>query len=186
MPIIQKLAMPSVLLFSLACLPGAVIAADPATQKKAAPAAPTPQGADAAKLQRGKYLLKIAGCNDCHTPGYMPAAGKVDEKLWLTGDSFGWRGPWGTTYASNLRQYFEKITEDQWLKNARSLATRPPMPWFAVREMADEDLRAIYAYTKSLGPGGGPAPAYVPPDKEPKPPYALFPSPPPLATPAKK
>jgi len=158
-------------------LNGTAIAADPAAPpQKAAPAA---KGADTTKLQRGKYLVKIAGCNDCHTPGYLMLAGKVDEKLWLTGDSFGWRGPWGTTYAANLRQYFGKITEEQWVKIARSIETRPPMPWFTVREMAEDDLRAIYVYAKSLGPAGGPAPASVPADQDPKPPYALFPSPPP-------
>ena len=160
--------------WSLAMLvPGAAQAADATTGKKAA------KSGSSAKLERGKYLVKIAGCNDCHTAGYMPSFGKVDEKLWLMGDAFGWRGPWGTTYASNLRLFFDKISEDQWVKIARVLETRPPMPWFAVREMAEQDLRAIHAYVKSLGPAGGPAPAYVPPDKEPKPPYAQFPSPPP-------
>jgi len=58
------------------------------------------------------------------------------------------------------------------------LRARPPMPWFDVNEMKAEDLRALYQYIRSLGPGGGPAPAYVPPGKEPDTPYALFPSPP--------
>ena len=53
--------------------------------------------ADAASLERGRYIAQIAGCNDCHTPGYALSGGKVPEKAWLTGDSFGWRGPWGTT-----------------------------------------------------------------------------------------
>ena len=35
-----------------------------------------------AEVARGKYLLQIAGCNDCHTPGYTASAGKVEEKLW--------------------------------------------------------------------------------------------------------
>jgi len=158
-------------------LPGAAIAAD--TSSGAAKAASSAKGANAATLERGKYLVKIAGCNDCHTPGYMALAGKVDEKQWLTGDTLGWRGPWGTTYAANLRLYFDKITEDQWVKIARSIETRPPMPWFTLREMTETDLRAIHAYATSLRSAGGPAPAYVPPDKEPKQPYAQFPSPPP-------
>ena len=135
--------------------------------------------ADAATLARGKYFTKIAGCNDCHTPGYMAAGGDVDEKLWLTGDSFGWRGPWGTTYAPNLRLYMAKLSEAQWLDAARSMKARPPMPWFNLREVSDNDLRAFYVYVRSLGPGGKPAPAYLPPDKEPPQPYAQFPSPPP-------
>lgn len=155
--------------------PGATRAADqaPAPQKKVA------KSGSMTKLERGKYLVKIAGCNDCHTAGYLPGLGKVDEKQWLMGDTMGWRGPWGTTYAPNLRLYFDKITEDQWVKIARTIETRPPMPWFVLREMTEQDLRAIHAYVKSLGPAGGPAPAYVPPDKEPKPPFAQFPSPPP-------
>jgi hypothetical protein len=70
------------------------------------------------------------------------------------------------------------MTEEQWLKKANVLEARPPMPWWAVREMDLNDKRALYQYIRRLGPGGEPAPAYVPPDKEPKPPYATFPAPP--------
>lgn len=52
---------------------------------------------------RGRYLVQVVGRNDCHTQGYPEAGGKVDEKLWLSGSTLGWRGPWGTTYAVNLR-----------------------------------------------------------------------------------
>jgi mono/diheme cytochrome c family protein len=60
---------------------------------------------DTQQIERGRYLVKITGCNVCHTPGYTQKAGKVPEKEWLTGDRLGWRGPWGTTYAGNLRTY---------------------------------------------------------------------------------
>jgi len=170
----HKIFLTGVVLSLVTGAPCASHAADPApTPKKAAKAG------DKEKVERGKYLVKIAGCNDCHTAGYMANVGKVDEKQWLMGDVMGWRGPWGTTYAPNLRLYFDKITEDQWLKVARTVEFRPPMPWFALRDMTDADLRAIHAYAKSLGPAGNPAPAYLPPDKEPKQPYAQFPSPPP-------
>ena len=53
-------------------------------------------------IDRGRYLAQVAGCNDCHTSGYLMSGGKVSESEWLKGDSFGWRGSWGTTYASNL------------------------------------------------------------------------------------
>src|SRR6478672_6783325 len=90
--------------------------------------------ADAAKdADRDRYVVTIAGCNDCHTPNYGLAGGKVDEKQWLTGDSLGWRGPWGTTYAVNLRLYMQNISEKDWVAKARTLETRPPMPWFTVQ-----------------------------------------------------
>jgi mono/diheme cytochrome c family protein len=133
---------------------------------------------DATQLERGRYLVRIGGCNDCHTPGYAQSGGKVPEAQWLTGDGLGCRGPWGTTYPSNLRTYMQNLTEAQWLKTAKTLQTRPPMPWFAVQQMSTADLRAIYVFTRRLGPGGQPAPSYVPPDKEPPPPFVQFPAPP--------
>lgn len=129
-------------------------------------------------IARGRYIVKIAGCNDCHTPGYLLANGNLPENLWLTGDSFGWRGPWGTTYGANLRLFMGALSEDQWVEAAKTLENRPPMPWFNLNAMAEADLRAIYRFTRSLGDPGNPAPDYVPPDEEPEPPYALFPSPP--------
>lgn len=139
-----------------------------------------PAGAkvDASSLARGKYLVVIGGCNDCHTAGYAMTGGKTPEKDWLTGDKLGWRGPWGTTYAVNLRQTMQTLSEAQWIAKAKSLETRPPMPWFNLRTMSAQDLRAIYRYVRHLGPAGEAAPAYIPPDKEPPPPFIAFPAPP--------
>ena len=133
--------------------------------------------APSADVKRGRYLVQIAGCNDCHTAGYPESAGKVDEKLWLTGSPLGWRGPWGTTYASNLRLVAKNMTEAQFVQRARS-ELRPPMPWFNVRDMTESDVRAIYRYLRHLGPAGTDMPAYVPPDKTPPQPYVQFPAPP--------
>ena len=129
-------------------------------------------------LKRGRYIVEIGGCNDCHTAGYAPSGGKVPEAEWLAGDVLGWRGPWGTTYPTNLRLYFQELTEDQWVKKAKALSTRPPMPWFNVRAMSRRDLQAMYRYIRSLGPTGKLAPAYLPPDKTPSQPYVQFPAPP--------
>lgn len=134
---------------------------------------------DPQMVEHGRYLVRIAGCNDCHTPGYVMNDGQTDESMWLSGDRFGWRGPWGTTYGSNLRLFVKDMTEDAWVDVARSLKRRPPMPWFNLNKMKERDLRAIYQYIRSLGNPGQPAPAYVPPDREPAPPYASFPAPPP-------
>ena len=79
-------------------------------------------------LEQGRYVARLGGCNDCHTAGYLMSEGRVPEHLWLLGDRFGWRGPWGTTYAPNLRLLVADMTEEQWVTMARNLKTRPPMP----------------------------------------------------------
>jgi mono/diheme cytochrome c family protein len=61
----------------------------------------TPKTSDAKSLDRGRYLVKIADCNDCHTPGYMQAANKVPEYQWLTDDRPDWRAPCATTYPAS-------------------------------------------------------------------------------------
>ena len=119
-------------------------------------------GAGDKDIRHGRYLIASSGCNDCHTPGYMQKDGHVPESEWLTGDAMGWQGPWGTTYAANLRLLFSTMTEAQWLARARA-PMRPPMPSPSLRAMSDADLKAIYRYVKSLPVKGGPAPAYVPP-----------------------
>jgi mono/diheme cytochrome c family protein len=141
-------------------------------------AAEPPAGKLSGEAARGRYLVQITGCNDCHTAGYAESAGKVEETAWLTGDRLGWRGPWGTTYPANLRLTVNNMTADQFMILARS-PLRPPMPWFNLRDMQDGDVKAIYAYLKHLGPAGEPAPAYVPPDKTPAGPFVKFPEPPP-------
>jgi mono/diheme cytochrome c family protein len=155
----------AVLLF-LAAATAAGIASAQQPGKKASP-----------DVERGRYLVQVAGCNDCHTPGYLESAGKVDEKDWLTGSPLGWRGPWGTTYGPNLRLAAAKLTEAQWLPHARN-EWRPPMPWFNLRKMSDADLTAIYRYLQHAGPAGKPAPAALPPGQEPKGPFVQFPAPP--------
>jgi mono/diheme cytochrome c family protein len=136
------------------------------------------QKSDDAQIKRGRYLVQIGGCNDCHTAGYAPGGGKIPEAQWLLGDALGWHGPWGTTYATNLRLYMRDLTEEQWVEKAKTLNARPPMPWFNVRAMAAGDLRAMYRYIRSLSPAGKPAPAYLPPDKTPPEPVVRFPAPP--------
>lgn len=126
-------------------------------------------------LKRGRYIVQTSGCNTCHTAFYGVLGGNVPESEWLTGDKVGWRGPWGTTYATNLRLYMRELTEEQWLSRARGLTTRPPMPWFEIQAMSDDDLRALYRYVRSLGAAGSPAPAYVIPLVTPRGPYVQFP-----------
>jgi len=128
-------------------------------------------------VHRGRYLAAVAWCNSCHTEGYAVEMGNVPEEDWLQGSTLGRNGSWGTTYATNLRLYMQDLSEEQWIERARALKTRPVMPWFALNEMAEQDLRAIYRYIRALGPAGAPAPAYVPPDAQPTGTYVIFPRP---------
>lgn len=73
-------------------------------------------------------------------------------------------GPWGTTYAANLTpddtgtgpwtfdQFRKAIREgkSKGLDGTRPL--QPPMPWYNISHMRDEDLRAVFAFLKSLPP----------------------------------
>ncbi|OQP66732.1 c-type cytochrome [Niastella populi] len=73
-------------------------------------------------------------------------------------------GPWGTSFSANLTpdstgiggwteaQFLKAIREGKYkgLDNSRPLL--PPMPWQEYRNATDEDLKAIFAYLKSLKP----------------------------------
>jgi len=125
-------------------------------------------------IERGRYLTIIAGCNDCHTPGFPETGGNVPEKEWLTGVPIGWFGPWGTTYAINIRSLLSAMNEEQWITFAKGRKSRPPMPSYILQTMTDEDLKAIFAFVTKLGPAGAPMPAAQPPGEKPKTAYFNF------------
>ena len=138
----------------------------PALGARTASAAP-------AEIQRGRYVVRMGGCNDCHTAGYSETNGALPESQWLTGVPVGYKGPWGVTYPANLRLLAQQLTEDEW--NTRiQLERRPPMPWFTLRAMSDADRRAMYRFIRSLGPAGAMAPDYVAPGAPVKTPFILF------------
>lgn len=122
-------------------------------------------------VETGRYLATVAGCNDCHTDGYLFTEGNVPEEAWFLGSALGWRGPWGTTYASNLRLRVQEWTEDQWVATLKGRKALPPMPWMNVNRMSESDARLMYRYLRSLGPAGEHAPSPVPPDGEPTGPF---------------
>ena len=140
------------------------------------PAAAADSKASKEQIARGKYMLIVGSCNDCHTAGFAPKDGNVPESEWLLGDGqLGFRGPWGTTYAPNLRRTAQNLTEDQWVTLLRTRNERPPMPWINLRSMHESDLRAIYRYLRMLGPAGEAMPAAEPPGSPlPSPPYFLL------------
>jgi mono/diheme cytochrome c family protein len=158
----------TVLLLACAAGSGAAHAADNAAATKP----------DADLVARGRYLVMLGGCNDCHTPGFALAGGNVPESSWLTGDALGWQGAWGTTYPPNLRLRLNAMDIATWKSYAKTLKTRPPMPYWAVNAMSETDLEALWTYVHSLGPAGQPAPAALPPGVEAKGPVISFPAPP--------
>lgn len=129
--------------------------------------------ADDDAVERGRYLVATSGCNDCHTPGYPESGGNIPVSEWLTGVPVGFTGPWGTSYPANLRKTAANTDETQFIARARSQLL-PPMPWFSLREMTDEDVAAIYRFIRSLGPAGEDMPAYVPPGEKVNTPYFYF------------
>ena len=84
-------------------------------------------------------------------------------------------GPWGTSFAANLTpdetgignwsfgQFKKALTEGKakGLDGGRMLL--PPMPWPNYVSMQEADLRAIFAYLKSIPPVKNIVPAPVPP-----------------------
>lgn len=73
-------------------------------------------------------------------------------------------GPWGVSFAANLtpdetgigswtfEQFKTALTQGKYKGMANGRPLLPPMPWFNYTEMKDEDLRAIFAYLKSIKP----------------------------------
>ncbi len=73
----------------------------------------------------------------------------------------GWSGPWGVTYSSNLTPDeatgLGSWTEDvflQTIRNGKHMGTGrpllPPMPVPALQALSDDDLKAMYAYLRTI------------------------------------
>lgn len=149
-----------------------------------APAAP-PVADAASRVERGRYLVQVTGCNDCHTPGTF--YGAPDAQRMLSGSEMGWAGPWGVVYAANLtpdsttglgQWSIEDITKALRTGNrpdGRQLAT--VMPWLNFSNFTDEDVRSIATYLKSIPPVTHEVPKPVPPGAEVQGPVLAFPPP---------
>lgn len=84
------------------------------------------EATDRVQIERGRYLVVVGSCSDCHTPGYPETNCATPQSEWLTGKPVGFRGPWGTTYPRNLRLFVQELTESEWLATVRD-PKRPPM-----------------------------------------------------------
>jgi hypothetical protein len=85
-------------------------------------------------------------------------------------------GPWGTSFSANLTpdtatgtgawtidNFMLAIREGKFhgLPAGRSLL--PPMPWEVIKNLTDDDLKAIFAYLRTIKPIHNPVPAPIPP-----------------------
>jgi mono/diheme cytochrome c family protein len=141
----------------------------------AKPGTPAEHVSAGSQIDAGRYLVKLGGCNDCHTPGFAMTNGvSPAEPEWLTGDAVGFSGPWGVSYPANLRLSLQNMTEKEFIELARAGKGRPPMPWPSLMAMSDQDLSAIYVYIRSLGPKGEASPAPLSPGVAPDGPHISF------------
>ena len=116
-------------------------------------------------IAAGRYRVNYGGCNECHTPGFAQAKVPIPEADRLTGNPIGFQGPWGTSYAINLRLFFTRFPEPRWIAVVRKppFEVHPPMPWRSLQALSDADLSAIYAYVHSLGDAGVATHDFIPP-----------------------
>lgn len=117
-------------------------------------------------IEKGHYLLTIAGCADCHTP---QKNGEAIIELYMAGGfEFGLpRG--GLVRSANITPDVEtgigkwsqqdfinrfKLYNDPSYKhtNMEDNSFNTVMPWLMYKDMTEEDLEAIYTYLKSLEP----------------------------------
>jgi mono/diheme cytochrome c family protein len=117
-------------------------------------------------LARGKILLEVMSCVDCHTP--MDKGQLIESKLYAGGNKFS-APEIGTVYSSNITPdpatgigaYSDddlmRVFREGKGKDGRTLWV---MPWRALQGAKDEDLRAVIAALRTLKPivNANPAP----------------------------
>jgi mono/diheme cytochrome c family protein len=86
-----------------------------------------------------------------------------------------WAGPWGISYTANLTPDKDTglgiWTEAMFISAMRTgkhmgagRPILPPMPWQAAANLSDDDLKAIFAYLRTVPPVSNRVPAPVGPD----------------------
>jgi cytochrome c2 len=106
----------------------------------------------------------------------LPPPPKLEGGWMMAGSATNtaWAGPWGVSYTSNLtpdqNTGIGVWTEDMFIKAMRngkhmgtSRAILPPMPWTWFGKMRDQELKAIFAYLKSIPPIHNRVPDPAPP-----------------------
>jgi mono/diheme cytochrome c family protein len=106
--------------------------------------------------RRGAYLVNLALCADCHTPSVRGKA--IEGRDFSGGQKFS--GPWGTITSANITpdpsgiSYYDEKLFLNMMRTGKvgARALSPLMPWMAFRNMSDDDLKAIFAYLRTLKP----------------------------------
>jgi len=147
------------------------------------------------QVQRGKYLVSVIPCTDCHTPGTF--LGKPDTKRYLGGSEVGFEVPGlGVFYGPNLTPD-DETGLGKWTKEQIATAIRtgkrpdgrilaPPMPVDSFKTLSHPDALAIAAYLKTLPAVKNKVPGPFGPSEKPSsfvfqvvPPNKYMPTPPP-------
>lgn len=110
----------------------------------------------------------------------VPAAPALPPGPWqvVTAPLTAWAGPWGTSFTANLTPDKEtglgNWTEQNFVETIRSgrhlgrgRAILPPMPWQIYSQMTDSDLKAVFAYLRTITPIKNRVPAPRPPPEAP-------------------
>lgn len=112
-------------------------------------------------VERGAYLVVVAGCNDCHTPGFF--FGKPDKDKFLGGSDVGFEIPGlGVFNGRNITPDKETglgAWTDEQIAAAITTGKRPDgrqlapiMNYAAFTHMTKEDVAAVVAYLRSVPP----------------------------------
>lgn len=117
--------------------------------------------ADDPQIMRGKYLVTIGGCSDCHTPGHF--FGTPDMSRFLGGSDVGFEIPGqGVFVGPNItpdketgigswtREQIVTAIQAGQRPDGRMLA--PVMPWQAFAQLTADDATAIAAFLQNLDP----------------------------------
>lgn len=133
------------------------------------------QAADS-QVERGKYLVLISGCSDCHTPGNF--LGHPDMTRFLGGSDVGFAIPGlgvftGPNLTSDKETGLGKWTAQQ-IVAAVTTGTRPDgrilapsMPWRGFANLTPADAMAVAAYLQSLPPVSNKVPGPFGPNETP-------------------
>ncbi|MFN3664900.1 MAG: c-type cytochrome [Sediminibacterium sp.] len=109
-------------------------------------------------------------------PTLTEALAKDQQWVKMSPDVTAFAGPWGISFGANLTPDettgIGNWTEEVFVKTLRTgkhlgqeggRPVMPPMPWYNVAKMTDEDLSAVYSYLMSLPAIKNPVPAPIPP-----------------------